>query len=213
MCKGDKYHMSKFSEYIGRQFGNPHGFVGKVCCVIMNVINRKMYKRTVALIDAKPDDKVLDIGYGNGYLLKCLHKKTKSDLYGIDISGAMLELATKKNKEAAKQGKLHLQVGDCCDLSYEDDTFAAISSINTVYFWRDTRKGLSEIYRVLKTGGTFFNVVYTKKFLDGLAYTKKGFKKYEPEQLIDLGKQVGFHRISVKDIVKGKSFVVIYSKI
>ena len=204
--------MSKFTEYIGRQFGNPHGFVGKVCCVIMNVINKVMYKRTVTLIDTKSDDKVMDIGYGNGYLLKCLYNKTKSDLYGVDISSDMLEQATQKNKEAAKQGKLHLQVGDCCDLSYDDNTFAAVTSINTVYFWSDTRKGFSEIHRVLKSGGTFFNVVYTKEFLNGLAYTKKGFKKYEPEQLIDFGKQVGFTKIQVKDIVKGKSFVVIYSK-
>lgn len=29
----------------------------------------------------------MDIGYGNGYLLKCIYYKTKSDLFGIDISG------------------------------------------------------------------------------------------------------------------------------
>ena len=43
--------MSKFAEYIGSQFGNPHGFVGRICCVIMNVINKSMYKKTVDLID------------------------------------------------------------------------------------------------------------------------------------------------------------------
>lgn len=88
----------------------------------------------------------------------------------------------------------------------------AITSINTIYFWSDTLKGLSEIYRVLKSGGSFFNVVYTKEYLDGLAYTKKGFIKYELEQLIALGKQVGFENIQVINIVKGKSFVVIYTK-
>ena len=69
--------MSKFTEYIGSQFGNPRGLIGRICCVIMNVINKAMYKKTVALIDAGPDDKVLDIGYGNGYLLKYLYKKNK----------------------------------------------------------------------------------------------------------------------------------------
>ena len=204
--------MSKFTEYIGSQFANPHGFVGRICCVIMNVINKAMYKKTVTLIDTKPDDKVMDIGYGNGYLLKYLYRKTKSDLYGIDISADMLKQATKRNKEAAKQGKLHLQIGDCCDLSYGNNIFMAVSSINTVYFWSDTVKGLSEIYRVLKPGGLFYNVVYTKEFLDALAYTKKGFKKFEPEQLIDFGKQAGFENTQVKGIVKGKSFVVIYTK-
>ena len=117
------------------------------------------------LIDAKSDDKVMDIGYGNGYLLKYLYKKTKSDLYGIDISADMLKQATERNKTAAKQGKLHLQIGDCCDLPYDDDFFFAVSSINTVYFWRDAVKGLSEIYRVLKAGGSFYNVRIPDKSL------------------------------------------------
>ena len=39
--------MSKFTEYIGSQFGNPRGFVGSVCCLIMNTINKKMYRKTV----------------------------------------------------------------------------------------------------------------------------------------------------------------------
>ena len=204
--------MSKFTEYIGSQFGNPRGLIGKICCVIMNVINRAMYKKTVDLIDAGPDDKVMDIGYGNGYLLKYLYKKTRSDLYGIDISADMLKQAAKRNKEAAKQGKLHLQLGDCCALPYDDETFKAVSSINTIYFWSDTVKGLTEICRVLKPGESFFNVVYTKEFLDALAYTKKGFKKFAPEQLAKLGKQAGFEKVQVKHIVKGKNFAVIYTK-
>lgn len=204
--------MSKFSDYIGSQFGNPRGFIGKICCVIMNVINKKMYRRTVALIDAQSDDKVMDIGYGNGYFLRYLYQKTKADLYGIDISEDMLKLATKRNKDAAKHGKLHLRIGDCCDLIYDDNTFFAVSSINTVYFWRDTVKGLSEIYRVLKPGGAFYNVVYTREFLDRLEYTKKGFKKFGAEQLADLGKRAGFDIIQVKNIVSSKSIVVVYTK-
>ena len=128
--------MSKFSEYMGNQFGNPRGIIGRICCVIMNVINKAMYKKTVSLIETGPDDKVWGIGFGNGYLLQYLFRKTKSDLYGIDISEDMLKLAAKKNKEAGEQGKLNLQLGDCCDLSYADNTLAAVTSINTIYFWR-----------------------------------------------------------------------------
>lgn len=78
--------MSKFTEYIGSQFGNPRGFVGKVCCEIMNIINKAMYKNTVSMIDISSGSNLLDIGYGNGYLLKCVYKKTMANLYGIDIS-------------------------------------------------------------------------------------------------------------------------------
>ena len=68
--------MSKFTEYIGRQFGDPHGFVGKVCCIIMNIINKPMYLKVVDEVTVKNDEKVLDIGYGNGCLLQKLYKKT-----------------------------------------------------------------------------------------------------------------------------------------
>ncbi|MCQ2529313.1 MAG: class I SAM-dependent methyltransferase [Saccharofermentans sp.] len=204
--------MSKFTEYIGSQFGNPRGFVGKICCVIMNVINKAMYKNTVALVDISADDNLLDIGYGNGYLFKCVYKKTKANLYGIDISEDMKVQATKRNQVALRDGKLFLDVGDCCDLKYSDDFFAAVTSINTVYFWADTVKGLSEIRRTLVPGGSFYNVVYTKEWLDKLSYTEKGFKKFGSEELTEFGRAAGFEKIQVKDIVKGKSFVVIYTK-
>lgn len=204
--------MSKLTEYIGSQFGNPRGFVGKVCCVIMNIINKSMYKNTVSLIDISSESNLLDIGYGNGYLLTCVYKKTKANLYGIDISEDMKIQATKRNKKAVRAGKLFLDTGDCCDLKYSDDFFEAVTSINTVYFWEDTIKGLSEIHRTLKSGGSFYNVVYTKEWLDKLSYTEKGFKKYGLEELAKFGKAAGFENIQVKDIVKGKSFVVIYTK-
>lgn len=204
--------MSKFTEYIGSQFGNPRGFVGKVCCVIMNIINKAMYKNTVSLMKISSDGSLLDIGYGNGYLLKCVYKKAKANLYGIDISEDMKIQATKRNKKALHEGRLFLDTGDCCNLKYDDDFFDAITSINTVYFWEDTVKGLSEIYRTLKTGGSFLNVVYTKEWLDKLSYTEKGFKKFGSEELVAFGRAAGFENIQVKNIVKGKSFVVIYTK-
>ena len=164
------------------------------------------------MLEISSDGNILDIGYGNGYLLKCVYKKTKANLYGIDISEDMKMQATKRNKIASRDGKLFLDTGDCCDLKYTDDYFEAVTSINTVYFWEDTVKGLSEIYRVLKQNGSFYNVVYTKEWLDKLSYTEKGFKKFGPEELSRLGKAAGFENIQVRDIVKGKSFVVIYTK-
>lgn len=55
-------------------------------------------------------------------------------------------------------------------------------------------------------------MVYTKEWLDTLSYTEKGFKKFEPEQLKQLGYKAGFSHTEVQEIVRGKSFVVIYTK-
>ncbi|MCQ2592246.1 MAG: class I SAM-dependent methyltransferase [Treponema sp.] len=204
--------MSKLTEYIGSQFGKPRGIVGFFCCKCMNIINKKMYKKTVALLALDENLKLLDIGYGNGYLLKLADKSFGCKLYGIDISEDMKVLAEKRNKEALKENRLKLEVGDCCNLRFEDNSFDAVSSINTVYFWGDTVKGLSEIYRCLVPGGCFINAVYTKEWLFRTKMAEKGFKKFEREELVEFGKRAGFENIEVVEIVKGKSFAVVYKK-
>ena len=32
--------------------------------------------------------------------------------------------------------------GDCCDLAFDDLSFDVVTTINTIYFWEDTIKGL-----------------------------------------------------------------------
>lgn len=60
--------------------------------------------------------------------------------------------------------------------------------------------------------GAFYNVVYTKEWLQKLSYTKTGFRFFEREDFLQLGKQAGFSEVRIQDIVKGKSFVIIYKK-
>ena len=204
--------MKTYIEYISSQFKNPQGFAGTIVGIIQNAVNRAMYSAAVCMVDLGPDEKILDIGYGNGHLLKKLYQKQPVDMFGIDISCDAEEMARKKNLKAANAGHLHLSVGDCCDLPYEDSMFDAITSINTVYFWRDTLKGLSEIHRVLKTGKSFYNFVFTREYLNTIKFTKNGYKKFTCDELIQYGKQAGFENIAIKEIVAGKSFVLIYTK-
>ena len=204
--------MNRFTKYVSSQFKNPRGFGGVIISIIQNVLNRAMYNNTAALVRLEPNARVLDIGYGNGYLLQKLYKKQVVDLYGIDISDAAKKMATKKNKKASKANRLHLSVGDCCNLPYAESSFDAVTSINTIYFWNDTVKGLSEIRRTLKNGKSFYNIVYTKEYLDTIKYTQIGYKKFELNELKEYGKQAGFENVETKKIMNGKGFVVIYTK-
>jgi ubiquinone/menaquinone biosynthesis C-methylase UbiE len=54
--------------------------------------------------------------------------------------------------------------------------FDAVTSVNTIYFWSDTIKGLSEIKRVLKGNGIFVCAVYSQEWLKRVSYTKKVVK-------------------------------------
>ena len=204
--------MSKFNKMIGQQFGNPQGFVGRMCCKIMNIINKRMYEAVVREIDAEPSSTILDVGYGNGYLLKKLYKKFSCNLCGIEVSSDVEKQAHKCNKRGIEDGKIQLLQADCCDMPFEAETFDFVTTVNTIYFWQDTLKGLAEIHRVLKDGGVFCNAVYTQEWLKKLAYTREGFKFFDKEDYVKLGKEAGFHKVETKEIKQGKNFVVIYTK-
>lgn len=137
-----------------------------------------------------------------------MYDKFKCDFYGIDISKDTLKSANERNKKGISMKKIHLSIGNCCNMKYESDFFDTITSINTIYFWKDTSKGMSEIYRVLKKCGSFSNAFYSKEFLQGLKYTKEGFKYFDPEEIEALAKQVGFSKIIIKRISNGKGFIV-----
>lgn len=193
----------KLTEYIGSQFGNPRGVIGKICCLCMNIINQAMYDGVAKTLCLKESSKVLDIGYGNGYLINKIYKNNHCYIDGIDISEDMKVKASKINERGIKAGKIQLEIGNCCKMPYEQFRFDVVTSINTIYFWPDTKKGLAEIYRVLKEGGVFKNAIYSKTWLERLAYTKKGFKLFEVEEIEDMAKSVGFSKVEILVIKNG----------
>ena len=197
---------------IGQQFANPHGFVGWVCCKIMNVVNRQMYRCVVKGIKADDSATILDVGYGNGYLLKQLDKKFGCNLYGIEVSSDAEKLTAKRNKRGVDAGRIRLLQADCCDMPFNEQTFDFVTTVNTIYFWQDTEKGLSEIARVLKSGGKFYNAVYSREWLQKLAYTKEGFKFFDQQDYIDLGIKAGFAKVEIVGIKNNKNFIVVFTK-
>jgi ubiquinone/menaquinone biosynthesis C-methylase UbiE len=200
----------KLTEYIGSQFGNPRGMVGKICCILMNIINQKMYRAVSDTVLAHSGRKILDIGVGNGYLEKMLVRNSNVVVTGIDISEDMIRNASKRNHAAMQQGRVILSLGDCCDLQFANGTFDAVASINTIYFWPDTIKGLSEIRRVLKDDGIFINAVYSQEALKKLSYTKQGFKFFSKNDYIADGKKAGFSNVMIDEIVDGRIYLVKY---
>jgi ubiquinone/menaquinone biosynthesis C-methylase UbiE len=202
----------KLPDYIGSQFGAPRGLVGRLCCVIMNMVNQKLYRKVADAVCKHPGRTVLDVGVGNGYLEQLLSANSELLISGIDISEDMIQTAAKRNRGAVEQGRVVLAVGDCCDLQFPDGTFDVVTSINTIYFWPDTGKGLSEIRRVLKADGVFVNAVYAQEWMQRLAYTRHGFQFFSKADYVADGKQAGFSEVTIEDIVKGKSFLITYRK-
>jgi ubiquinone/menaquinone biosynthesis C-methylase UbiE len=198
-------------DYIGRQFHNPTGALGRLATWIMNVQNRALYDATEAALTPLPSEKVLDVGFGNGWLLEHIAKLYKCELCGIDTSPDSLALATKRNLRSIHSGRMKLSLADALCTGFENDFFDKAYTVNTVYFWDDLDKGLAEMHRILKSGGMFVNTLYTKDTLDRLPMTRQGYRKYSLMQLTDAGKRCGFS-VKSQTVADGKVYCVVYMK-
>ncbi|MDP4144075.1 MAG: class I SAM-dependent methyltransferase [Bacillota bacterium] len=197
------------NKYIADQFGMPTGFGGTISTFIMNRMNQIQYKSVMNNLNCSQGDKILDIGFGNGYLIKQLASKNPGDFYGIEISEDMLETASKRNRKLIEQGKVHLTKGNVMDIPSEDSYFNKIYTVNTVYFWDNLDKGLSEIKRVLTPDGVFINVIYSRQWLDNIKYTQYGFSKYTPKELEEATLSNGLKVVKIIETKKDVSYCII----
>ncbi|MFP3154655.1 class I SAM-dependent methyltransferase [Lachnospiraceae bacterium ZAX-1] len=199
------------TEYISAQFQKPTGLGGMMSTFLMNTINRRQYSEVWKELSLKNGERVLDVGFGNGFMLQRLARRHKCDYFGIEISQDMVAAANKRNAHAVADRWMNLTSGDIVKTDFESGFFDKIYTINTVYFWDDLLVGLTQIHRILKDGGIFINAIYSREWLDKLKYTRTGFAKYALDELTWTGEQCGF-TVRILPIAKGKSYCIIYIK-
>lgn len=107
---------------------------------------RSWQRAVLPYIQSSP---VLEIGFGTGYLLLDL-QEAGYQTYGIDLSSAMTNIATKKLQ--SRNLSLNICCGRAQDLPFADATFSAIAITFPAPFILE-REGHREISRVLKPGG------------------------------------------------------------
>lgn len=197
------------TKYVSEQFGKPTGIGGTISTFIMNVMNQTQYKGIINNLDCSQNDRILDIGFGNGYLINNLAKRNEGNFYGIEISDDMIRTGCKRNRKLIEQEKVHLIKGNVMDIPFENDFFDKIYTVNTVYFWEDLNKSLLEIKRVLKPNGIFINAIYSKEWLDKIKYTQHGFSKYSPNELVEVTSSNGLSILNVTETKKDISYCII----
>ena len=117
---------------------------------IYSRIPRMCYPHVMDALKNIEFNNILDLGCGTGTILNMISKELDvKELYGLDLSKKMLEIA--KDKLGAKA---ELTVGDAENLPYVDDFFEAIVCVESFHHYPNPKQALYEINRVLKPGGT-----------------------------------------------------------
>lgn len=109
-------------------------------------------KPVLELMQIAPDDNILDVGCGAGWLSRILAKRApKGRVVGMDISDEMIRHA---RQAGAGFPNLGFVSGGVDEIPWEPDFFTRAISVESSYYWPDPAKGLREIHRVLSSGGS-----------------------------------------------------------
>jgi ubiquinone/menaquinone biosynthesis C-methylase UbiE len=139
-----------------RQFHHPRGHTGRVVGWIMahRSSNRQRNLWVVSLLDVRPTDRVLEVGFGPGVAIGALARRaTKGRVYGLDHSEVMVRQATKRNAAAVRAGRVTLLHGSVDRLPDFGEPLDAIVAVNSVGMWPEPAEQLSRLRGLLRPGG------------------------------------------------------------
>lgn len=178
---------------LASQLANPHGEGGKEVAVMMNEGNVQMIKAAIAGMGLKFGQTVLELGHGNAKHLEwILNEAEFLNYFGLDISETMKAEAERINARWIDNRSAFFTLYDGNNIPFKDDTFHAIMTVNTIYFWEDPAALLNELYRVLKSGGNACIAFGKKDFMKDLPFVQHGFQLYNEDDFAGLASQTSF---------------------
>jgi len=111
----------------------------------------------IRLLEASPDDAILEIGCGRGVAARLICEAGGS-VTGLDRSAGAIAAARARNAEFVAEGRarfLHAAI-ETADLGAA--RFDKVLAVRVNLFWRDHAAGLTAIRRVLAPGGRLYLV-------------------------------------------------------
>ena len=174
---------------------------------------------------------LLDIATGTGdFAILAAEMLRPQKLVGADISEGMMEIGRKKVREKGLQDIISFDKEDCLHLSYQDETFDAVTAAFGIRNFADLDSGLQEMQRVLRKGGhlsiveltspvsfpmkQLFHVyshtvlpVYGRlisKDTSAYSYLTKTIEAFpQGEQMVEILHKAGFSEVSFKRLTFG----------
>jgi len=157
--------------------------------------------------------RVLDAGCGQGVVATYLTKKFGCAVDGITIVPFEVEAARDLAQKQSVSDKVKFHLMDYSSMTFTNDSFDAIYTIESLSHTIDIGKTLSEFYRVLKTGGRIALFEYT--IADDKLFTSDeieilnnviadtamdGLKQFRHDAFGSVIEEAGFVNVRVQDI-------------
>ncbi len=157
-------------------------------------------QRTVTLARIKPGDCVLEVGCGTGSLTLAAKRQAgpAGQVYGIDVLPGMI--AASQQKVALAHEEITFQLGSLGDIPFPEQMFDVVMGSFMIFHMAEEtrRKGITEAFRVLKSGGhlLILDLAMPTHPLSRTIETRLlGFQSPDLRQLIPILESAGFSEI------------------
>ena len=136
-------------------FNSGMGAVQRIMAQTQEGVGRR--KATFEALCITVGQHVLDLGCGGGHLLRdlALSVGSKGRAVGLDPSEPQINAAKELCKEL---DNVEFSQDSATELSFADDAFDSVASIQVLEYIPDVDAALAEVQRVLKAGGRFVSV-------------------------------------------------------
>ncbi|SHO43329.1 MerR family transcriptional regulator [Anaerocolumna xylanovorans] len=123
------------------------------------------YQWIYKMLPLKENQNILETGCGNGEFWRENHSSLPPGISALlsDISSGMLRSASSGLKGISSF--FSFEQFDIQDIPYKENTFDLILANHVLFYAKDRKKALSELYRVLKKGGCLCLSTYGRKHM------------------------------------------------
>ena len=119
--------------------------------------HRPVGEQAIARMQVGIEARVLDVGCGSGWATRLLADYAfKGRVTGIDISDEMVRVA---RESSTSYPNVDFEVASAEQLPFADDEFTHAFSMESLYYYKNLSRALSEIHRVMRAGGLFVAVM------------------------------------------------------
>ena len=109
---------------LAKHLANPEGVVGIAVTAGLNKTNATLYAAAVAKLAVQEQERILEIGFGNGHEINRLLSCAPSLVYtGIDVSETMIAEATLRNAVPIAKGQVTLRHASSSALPFPSGSF------------------------------------------------------------------------------------------
>lgn len=174
-------------EQVEQMFDNISGKYDLLNRILSMGIDVRWRKKVVKSVKKANPKTVLDIATGTGDLAIQIAKSTQAQITGFDLSAGMLEVGRKKVAKEKLDDRIEMIQGDAENMPFENNSFDVITVAFGVRNFENLKKGLDEIYRVLKPGGKFIILEFSQPESFPM---KQLYAFYSKNILPKIGKQI-----------------------